>query len=226
MGAALAAEVGIVAGALGLVQGVPYLRSILRGQTKPSRSANVIWSLVNCVALVSYVAAGARATIWFGAATTVTGLSILALSTKYGMGGRSRLDCACLVGAASAILLWVTSGDPAAAVVLCAASNALGYLPVLRKAYSAPATENTTSWAICSGAAFLNLLAIRSLTLHIVLPPLVSAAGAGTTAALLLRARRQPGKRPRKSFNVLAAKAAETKANDGLTGAQASAAHG
>lgn len=179
------ADIGYVAGVLAVAQAAPYVASIVRGQTKPSRAANAIWSIANCVEMTSYISAGARTTIWFGLATTLTGLIILALSVTRGMGGYSALDLVCLAVSGLAIGLWITTRDPLTALYLGCSTVALGYVPVLKKASLAPSTENFTSWRMCFAAALLNLAALASVDPQVALPPLVSAVGAGATFGLL-----------------------------------------
>ncbi len=53
-----------MAGALVVVSYIPYIRSIMQGETKPERATRAIWSVVAIVTLFSYVASGARETAW------------------------------------------------------------------------------------------------------------------------------------------------------------------
>jgi len=180
---------GVIAGVLALAQAVPYIRSILQGKTRPSRTAYVIWTIVELVATLSYITSGARTTIYFPIAITVTAVAILLLSIKRGIGGASRLDFACFGLAAVAITLWVTTGSAVLALYTSAAAGTLGYLPVFVKSHHRPSTENFTSWAMTTGAATLNILALSSLSAHVFVLPACSFVCASTVTFLLWRGR-------------------------------------
>ena len=61
---------GKVAGILAVLSFFPYIRSIVKGETKPERATFVIWSVLSFVTLFAYFASGVRDAIWV---TVVTG---------------------------------------------------------------------------------------------------------------------------------------------------------
>lgn len=164
--------IGYIAGAIALIQIIPYIISILRGHTKPERATYAIWSLVNLLTVSSYIAAGARETIWVGVACTISQLAIFFLSFKYGMGGFNKFDIFCLVAAAAGIMVWVTTSDPVLALYFNLGIKFLGFLPTLRKAYLFPKTENTLSWIMVGFASTLNLFALTSLRPELAIFPI------------------------------------------------------
>jgi hypothetical protein len=135
--------VGIIAGILAFVAFIPYVISIFRGETKPQRATFAIWSAISLVTLFSYFASGARETIWAVLVYAILQIFILILSFKYGMGGFGRLDLICLGGAIAGIIGWLLTNNPAVALYLSIASEFLGYVPLFKKAYTQPETENT-----------------------------------------------------------------------------------
>ncbi len=151
---------------------VPYVRAIRRGETKPSRPTYAIWSVVNIVAVSSYIASGATVTAWAGLAFVCTSLTVFIFSIRYGMGGASRVDIICLALAAIAIILWVTTGDPVIALYTSILAALLGYVPTLIKLHNHPGTENITSWRLSSTAMILTVLIIPTWTLPIFLSPI------------------------------------------------------
>ncbi len=180
--------IGYVAGAIALLQAVPYLISIIRGHTKPERATYAIWSLVNVLTMASYIAAGARTTIWVGLAFTTTSIVVFLLSFKFGMGGLNKFDAFCLGLAAVGIVIWLTTSDPALALYFYIGVKALGYLPTLKKVYYYPKTENTLSWIMVASASVLNLFAITSWTPQIALFPLYAVAADLSLAVILVTA--------------------------------------
>lgn len=184
------ADIGYLAGVLAVIQSVPYIVSIFHGETKPSRAAYTIWSVAEIVAISSYIAAGARTTIWFGLATALTAVIILALSIKRGMGGASSFDLICLFLSGLVIAAWIYTESPIVAVYASVGTTVLGYLPVIKKAHVMPETENFNSWVICFIATLFNLGALTSLHLYIIVPPIASALGAGLVFWFLLYSRK------------------------------------
>lgn len=178
--------IGQVAGALLLIAPVPYYIDIFRGNTKPARAAYAIWILVDIVTLTSYVASGGRSTSWVFLAATISTTIIFFLSWKYGMGGFNKLDLVCVGLAVLAILLWMTTKDPATALYTSLAAKVLGYLPIIRKSYVYPNTENSLSWGICAAGSILNLFALTSLHPEIAIAPIVMAILDALIAGLLV----------------------------------------
>src|SRR5258707_594803 len=104
--------IGQVAGALALAGFVPYVVSILRRQTVPSRTTWWIWTVVGAMLCASYYAAGARESIWVPVGYALGPLVTALLALRYGEGGWSRFDRACLAGSALSLVLWGVSGSP------------------------------------------------------------------------------------------------------------------
>jgi hypothetical protein len=163
---------GILAGFVAVVGFFPYFRSIFRGETKPQRASFAIWSVVSVISLSSYIASGARATIWVGVAFTILQIVVFILSFKYGMGGFHPLDITCFVGAAISIGLWVLTENPLIALYLSIFIEVLGFIPTVKKTYRYPKTENLMSWTIGVAAAFINLFAITEFSLEVYSYPL------------------------------------------------------
>jgi hypothetical protein len=195
MSAALTPSViGRVAGVLVVVQVIPYLVSIFADETRPQRTAYAIWSIINVVSITSYIASGATTTIWTGLAYAATAWLIFGLSLKYGNGGFNRLDISCFCIALAAITLWVDTSNPVIALYATLVADVIAYIPLARKAWARPETENTLSWCMASLTGLLNLLALTSFRPEIYLPPLQGAACTTLIAGMLLfspRCRRQ-----------------------------------
>lgn len=177
---------GIASGALGIISFFPYLRSILNGETKPHRTTYGIWSFVGTVELVSYIASGATTTIILPLVFLLCEIAIFILSFKRGMGGTTKLDILCLVGAILGVIGWVITRNPEVALYLSISASLCGFIPTVKKTYLYPKTENTLAWSIAAGAAILNLLAISHWTLNIIAYPLYIFAFDSITAFLTL----------------------------------------
>lgn len=164
---------GVSAGVLDFFAFLPYIRSILRHETKPNRATFTIWTVVSTVILLSYFSAGARDTIWFVLVYSIMQYIVFGLSFKYGMGGFNKLDILCLLAALVGVILWMRTKNPLSALYINIVLEAIGYAPTIKKAYTHPETENTFAWIVSMTAAFVNIFAITSFVLHIALYPFV-----------------------------------------------------
>ncbi len=163
--------IGVIAGLLAACSFAPYIRSILRGTTKPHRASYGIWSLLSMIILVSYFVTGARGTIWLLLSITSLQTIVFILSFKYGMGGFQRLDVVCLTGAVIGLILWAVTENPLTALYVSIFIEVLGWIPTIKKTYLYPQTENLATWLIALCAASVNLFAITEFALKIYLYP-------------------------------------------------------
>lgn len=191
-----AAVIGAIAGTLALTQAIPFIISIFRGHTRPERATYAIWSTVNIILLLSYVAAGATSTAGVAIAYALTTLFVFVISIKKGAGGFNHFDIACMALALVGVVLWVNTSNPVYALYFSILVKALGLLPTVVKAYYRPDSENKLSWAMCAAASILNMFAITSLDPHIISFPLYALIGDVTLAVLVLF----PKFRPRRGF--------------------------
>lgn len=189
---------GKIAGVLALIQIIPYVISIFRGNTKPQRATFAIWSVVNIVTATSYIAAGATTTKWMSIVFVFTAILIFLLSFKYGMGGYGALDISCMAIAGLAIALWVVTDNPVVALYANLAALSLGYIPTLKKVYRLPRTENMLAWLLTGAASILNVMALTSLAPEIALLPLIGMVGSVSVALLIVSAKLQWRKVPKR----------------------------
>jgi hypothetical protein len=164
--------IGIVAGVIAFASYLPYIISILRGKTKPSRATMAIWVVVDSVIAASYIASGARTTVFTAVAYAVMQVIILGLAIKHGMGGRSWLDVACITGAIIGMVAWFITKNAPTALFIATFVELLGFVPTIKKAYLYPDTEDTLAWVMAFLAATLNLIAIDSFSPQISVYPI------------------------------------------------------
>ncbi len=195
--------IGYIAGGLALLQTIPYVISILRGHTKPERATFAIWSLVNILIVSSYIASGARETIWVGVAYMFASITIFLLSFKYGMGGFKKFDIFCLLLAAVGVVGWLTTSNPVVALYLYIGIKTLGLMPTILKAYRYPNTENILAWTLSAFASTLNLFAISVWIPQIMAFPIYSFLGDSSLMIILLMANFQGRKSFKKKLSAL-----------------------
>lgn len=162
---------GIVAGVLGVAAGIPYIYTILRGETRPERAAAIIWFITAIVVFFSSWAEGARESLWFALGTLIVAFTTLALSIRYGYRWAGRRDAPAIFIALLGVGLWITTGKPFLALLLNVFVDALGSILVIVKSHEAPITENIFSWAIYAVASLFALMSVGRLDLALLLYP-------------------------------------------------------
>ena len=83
---------GVLAGLLGVLDTVPYVRDMLRGSTRPHRGTWLIWSVLGCTVCFSQGADGATWSLVMAATQAVLTTGIFLLSLRWGDGGVSTGD--------------------------------------------------------------------------------------------------------------------------------------
>ena len=86
----LAPVLGLLAGAIGVADTVPYVRDTLRGSTRPHRGTWLIWGVLAIVVTLSQYADGASWSLIMASVQAVVTALIFALSIRHGEGGLTR----------------------------------------------------------------------------------------------------------------------------------------
>jgi hypothetical protein len=147
---------------LTVVSVIPYSRDILQGKTRPNIVSWITWFLLGLVATVAAVAAGEyKAAIFSSAAVMETSL-IVVLGLRYGYVKYARFDVVCQVGVLVGLGLWWIFNSPALAVIAVVTIDLIGALPTVRHSWMRPYEETWISYAVCSFAAILALLALNT----------------------------------------------------------------
>ena len=181
----ITAVAGKMAGIVAAVSFVPYILSILRGKTKPHRATWWIWTVVGFMLGASYYSSGANHTLWVSVSYIIGPFATAILSIKYGVGGWTRFDRNCLLGAGVSVVLWWMFSSPLAALVINLFIDFMGALPTIRKAYHEPESEDPTAWVLGSAANTANLFAVESWTLKIAIYPIYMFTACGLITAFI-----------------------------------------
>lgn len=163
---------GIIAGIISLSAYLIYIRSILKGESKPNRTTWWIWTFMGAILATSYYFTGARNTIWAPVVEFFGPLSIAILAIWYGEGGRkNRTDVICFFGGIVSILLWIIFRSPVIALVFALATDVFAIIPTIKKSYLRPEGENFWAWFGTLTADSLNIFAAERFAFGIVLYP-------------------------------------------------------
>ena len=183
------AVAGLTASVVAMVAMIPYIASMLRGETRPSIISWWIWTVAGTMLAASYLASGAGPTWWMAAAYVVNPLVIAVLALSYGEHKADPIDWICLAGALSSLIPWFFFDSPHAALYINIFVDLLGALPTLRKSIVDPASENRMGWLLAFCANVINLLAIDRWQPEIFVYPVYAFVITGLIWGTLFRAR-------------------------------------
>lgn len=139
-----------------------YIKSILRGKTKPHRTTRIVILVISLLTTASLIAQHDRVALWLSLVSTLQAIAISALTFKYGIGGSSKIDLLCLLLSGIGILWWQTTNDPAYGLYFAISADFIGMVPTLTKTYRFPETENWAFYGIDAVASACNILALKN----------------------------------------------------------------
>lgn len=153
------ATLGIAAGVIQLISFFPYAYSILRGTTRPSFFSNFFWTVLGIIEVAAQWSAGTSwSIILVGEVTFNTGLITLLAVAGYGYKKWDSIDLWSFILAGVAIAGWYITGSPIAALIFALAASVLAAVPVYRKAYHDPYSEQFIGWFLVVFASICSLL--------------------------------------------------------------------
>jgi len=176
-----------IAIALTFVAFAPYIRSIVRGSTRPHVFSWIIWGATTFVVFLAQLAAKGGVGAWpIGVSGIITiGIAMLAYARR-GDVTVTRLDWLFLGAAMSALPLWYFTSDPLWAVVVLTIVDLLGFGPTVRKAYYAPRSESVLFFSLFAARNVLVIFSLETYSMTTVLFPAVIAAACIAVGAILL----------------------------------------
>ena len=164
-------NLGIVGGIAAILAFVPYIYSIFKEKTKPSRMSWFIWSWLGFLLYFSYKSSGAHDTLWIPLVYAIVPLIIFILSFWFGVTGLDPFDILCLLGSLIGVSLWVITKSPKLALVSFIISDVFGTLPTIKKTYLHPEQENKAAWSIMVSANIINVFAVERLDFWLIFYP-------------------------------------------------------
>ncbi len=194
---------GFLSGLLPLLGSIPYIRDIVRHETKPHRGSFLIWTILGGIAFFSQLAQGASWSLLLPAADTVATLIIFVQSLGYGVGGLNRLDIGALTLAALGLFLWYITDQPFTALLITIIVDAIGVALTVIKTYRDPDSETFSSWLLDSMGGLCAALAVHRLSLDLLLYPLYLFVADGVVNLTILIARKQATNGYRKSASYI-----------------------
>jgi len=182
------AFMGVLAGVISLLAYIPYISSIIRRETVPSRTTWWILSFVGFVMFLAYEGSGAANTIFFLVGDMIGCFLVALLSLLYGKDGMQLFDKMCFFGALVSLGLWFFfQTHPSIALLSSLSVEFVAMVPILKKAYLNPLEEDLTAWLLSFVATVINLYAIETWSLFVAILPIYEFLIIGTIILLLSR---------------------------------------
>lgn len=147
----------------------PYLRAIVRHETKPRKVTWLVWALGDIIILVGMLAkhtiSGLMIAAVLGATTTFV------LSLKHGESGWNKRDKICLSLSLLAITLWIYFGESNLGIGFSLLALMIAAWPTYVSAWQRPENEDQKAWILFNLANVFGALAIPRLAFADVAPP-------------------------------------------------------
>ena len=127
----------------------PYIRSIIRDETKPHVFSWVIWGSTTFVVFLAQLDGGGGVGAWpIGVSGSITIFVAIVAYIKRADVTITKIDWLFFVSAMSSLPFWYFTSDPLWAVIILTTVDVLGFGPTVRKAYSQPYSESLSFFAI------------------------------------------------------------------------------
>jgi hypothetical protein len=177
---------GLLAGALGAANTVPYVRDTLRRRTVPHRGSWLIWGVLEVVAVEAQRADGARWSLVPLVIQAVGTCVVFGLSVRLGRGGLGVVDLGLFALAGAGVAGWLASDEPLVATMCVIAADLVAALMMLPKTWRDPDSETLSTFVLASLGGATMVGAVGSPSVPLLVYPvyfaLVNAALAGVIA--------------------------------------------
>lgn len=183
---------GITAIILTIIAFLPYIRSIIKGTTKPHVFSWVIWGTTTLIVFMAQLSDNGGAGAWpLGVSGVITFyVAILAYRNKSDS-TITKSDWIFFIMAMTAIPFWYITSNPLYAVLLLTTIDMVGYLPTIRKAYVKPFEEQALLYVLMMLQNILSIAALENYSLTTFLFPLATIIANLTVAFALASGRRR-----------------------------------
>jgi hypothetical protein len=182
--------------ALTFVAYFPYIRSILRNESRPHVFSWVVWGLTTFVVFFAQLQDGGGRGAWPIGVSGLISIGVAFLAWRqHESNSITAADWIFFWIALGSILLWYFTSTPLWSVITLTVAEVLGFGPTLRKVYDRPYEEKLTFWYLLTARNLIAIAALDHLSWITILFPALSAAACLATALVGVRQRRVLGPR-------------------------------
>lgn len=171
---------------------LPYLVSILRGQTRPHVFSWIIWGITTFVVFLAQLSDRGGAGAWPIGVSGIITIVVAWLAYRHKADITITLaDWLFLIIALSALPFWYLTADPFWAVLILTTVDMLGFGPTLRKAYHHPHEEQALFYFLFAVRNVLASMALENYTATTLMFPVATGIGCLVLIALIGYRRRR-----------------------------------
>ena len=185
----LAPLLGLLAGAIGVADTIPYVRDTVRGSTRPQRATWFIWGMLAVVVTFSQYADGASWSLIMASVQAVVTMLIFVLSIRFGEGGLTRGELVMIAVAGCGVLGWMIADEPLVATACVVAADLIGAAMMAPKTYRDPDSETLVTFAFASVGGALAAGAVGAWDVSLLLYPAYYCVVNGAIALLIVARR-------------------------------------
>jgi hypothetical protein len=156
----LAPVLGVLAGVVGVIDTIPYVRDTLRGATRPHRGTWLIWGVLALVVFLSQRADGATWSLVMAGAQVVLTVLVFILAIRMGEGGLSSTDAILIAIAGGGVAGWMLVEEPIVATACVIVADLIGAAMMVPKVYRDPGSETLVTFVLASAGGALAAAAV------------------------------------------------------------------
>lgn len=173
---------------------LPYIRSIVQGQTKPHVFSWIIWSSTTFIIFAAQLADKGGVGAWpLGVSSCITlYVAVLSYRKKSDI-TITKSDWLFLIMAMATLPLWYFTSDPLLVVIILTTVDILGFAPTFRKAYFSPYGEQLKFYAMMAVRDLIAISAMEHYSLTTILFPIVMSTSCWIFIAMVLYRRHLEG---------------------------------
>jgi hypothetical protein len=166
-----------IAIALTVLAFFPYIRTILKGETKPHVFSWVIWGSTTIIIFLAQLADEGGAGAWpIGVSGMITLYVAILAYLRKSDSTITKTDWIFFILAMASLPVWYLTSNPLWAVVILTTADVLGFGPTFRKAYIRPFEEQLIFFVIMTIRNLISIAALENYSMTTVLFPAVIAA--------------------------------------------------
>lgn len=178
---------GIIAVILTFIGYVPYIWSIIKGNTKPHIYSWLVWLLDAFIIFALQITYGAGASAFVMLAVGLLCLTVLILTiVKKGKSEIKLVDSIFLIFALIALAIWLLAKQPLVSALLITFVDLFGFVPTVRKSWHKPHSENAYFYTINALRFTLALVALQEYSIITIIYPAVWLVANGLFAIMLI----------------------------------------
>lgn len=149
---------------INFIGSLSYLRSTLKGETKPNKVTWFLWAIVPMIAFNAQLKqnVGLLALPTFMAGFNPALIFIASFINKKAKWQIGKTDIACGILSVIGIILWLSTNNPNLAILFAILADGLAATPTIIKSYKFPETENAAAFVVAASSAIIALLTVKS----------------------------------------------------------------